>query len=510
MTIQQTMNIGRESMNNYQHALAVVSHNLANMNVEGYIKLRADFATNPTYGYGDSVYSQIRGLNGAKISQITSYADSAAAQSARDANSNYQYYDTLSSIMSQLSSITNELGDQGLAASFESFFSAAQNLSQNPTDPSLRKLYVQSAQDIAAKFNSIQGSLNDLQKELVGNWQQPASVEQSDLYMGLQDFNKSLERLSEINKQIAIAGEANASSLINERENLLSQISGYMDINVEYKSNGTVNVRAGNVELVNGAEQKVKFQLVAGDATTPAVIQAQDMDGNLLYANINDEITGGYVGGVLDIVNTKDDGTITISSMIGKINEMANAFANEVNNVQTYQDGDIQAKALGTDPATGEMILIDSTEPIFTFVDGKLTVNQAVIDNPNLVAAARVDTSVADWEKNVGNADNIIACAQLRDKNTMSTFGGANNTTFEGFLTHFAGEVGIQEDNINSKLETANALNESAKTNYQSITGVNLDEELSDMIKFQRAYEASARVFNTANEIYQVLVNLGK
>ena len=321
----------------------------------------------------------------------------------------------------------------------------------------------------------------------------------------IQNYSKPV-----LKGRLDILYSAIANTTTEERENLLSQISGYMDINVEYKSNGTVNVRAGNVELVNGAEQKVKFQLVAGDATTPAVIQAQDMDGNLLYANINDEITGGYVGGVLDMVNTKDDGTITISSMIGKINEMANAFANEVNNVQTYQDGDIQAKALGTDPVTGEMILIDSTEPIFTFVDGKLTVNQAVIDNPNLVAAARVDTSVADWEKNVGNADNIIACAQLRDKNTMSTFGGANNTTFEGFLTHFAGEVGIQEDNINSKLETANALNESAKTNYQSITGVNLDEELSDMIKFQRAYEASARVFNTANEIYQVLVNLGK
>ena len=92
----------------------------------------------------------------------------------------------------------------------------------------------------------------------------------------------------------------------------------------------------------------------------------------------------------------------------------------------------------------------------------------------------------------------------------MSTYGGDNNVTFEGFLTYFSGEVGLQQSDIAGKFETADVINQSENTNYQSITGVNLDEELADMIKYQRGYEASARMFNVANEIYQVLVALGQ
>ncbi len=514
MTISQTMNISRESMNNYQHALAVVSHNIANQNVDGYIKLRADFATNPTYSYGNNVYSNIRGLNGACISQITSYANNAAANSAREANSGAQYYYTLDSIMGQLGEISNELGDDGLQATLADFFSAAQNLSANPTDPSARRIYIESAQSVAMKFNSVAKSLDNLQEQLVGNWQQPATIENSDIYMSVQDFNQKLERLTEINKQIVVQGVDNSAGLINERENLLNDMSAYVDLNVEYNKNGSVDVKMGDIKLVAGAEQQLKLNVVTGDATTPAIIQVEKMDGTLVHSNANSEVSGGQLGAILDIVNQSDDGLITISGMRAKIDEMASTFATEVNNIQTFVDGTTQAMALSVDPATGQQILVPSTEPIFNITNpitaDSISVNQNIINDPNLIATARVDTSVDGWENNVGNTDNIVATAQLRDKKTMSTFGGENNVTFEGFLTYYSGEVGLQQSDIKGKFDTANTLNDSAQTNLQSITGVNLDEELADMIKFQRGYEASARVFNTANEIYQLLVTLGE
>lgn len=514
MSIQQSMNISRESMNNYQHALTVVSQNLANMNVDGYIKLRTDFATNPTYNYGNNLYSAIRGLNGATISKLTSYADFAASQSAREANSNAQYYYTLNGLMGQLGTVANELTGDGLQASFESFFSAAQNLSANPTDPSARRLYIESAQNVAEKFNSISKSLDGLQEQLVGDWREPSTIESSDIYMSVQDFNKGLEQVAELNKQILIAGADTANGLINERENILKNLSNYMDLNVVQNENGTVNVLADNIKLVSGAEQKVKLDVTAGDADTPAIMQVKNMNGGIIVDNANDRISGGQIGAVLDMVNKSGDGFITISDMKSQIDTMANTFATEVNDVQTFVNGTIGAMCLGTDPVTGEQILVPSSEPIFNIehpiTAENIKINQNIVDNPNLVATARVDTTVAGWEKNVGNADNIIETAQLREKKTMSTFGGALNTTFEGFLTYYSGQVGIQQSDVASKFETADKMNESAQTKLKSITGVNLDEELSDMIKFQRAYEASARMFNTANEIYQLLVNLGK
>ena len=364
------------------------------------------------------------------------------------------------------------------------------------------------------KFNSIANSLDNLQEELVGNWQQGATIENSEIYMSVQDFNQGLERLAELNKQIVIQGANNSTGLMNERENLLNNLSAYVDLDVEYNKNGSVDVKMGDVKLISGADQLVQLNVTAGDAQTPAIVQVEKLDGTLVLSNANSEVQGGQIGAILDMVNTSDDGLITISGMRGKIDELANTFAQEVNNTQTYTNGTVGAMALGTDPNTGEQILVPSTEPIFNLGNpitaDSISVNQNVIDDPNLIATARVDTAVDGWEKNVGNTDNIVATAQLRDKVTMSTFGGANNVTFEGFLTYFAGEVGLQQSDIKGKFDTANALNESEQTNLQSITGVNLEEEWANMITYQHGYEASARVFNTANEIYQLLVTLGE
>lgn len=513
MTISQMMNISRESLNNYQQALTVVSHNLANMNVDGYIKLRANFATNPSYNFGNSVSAKVRGLNGAKISDISSYADSIAADTMRHANADAAYYDELSTLLSSLSDISNELGDSGLQKTMEGFFKAVQNLSTNPTDPSIRALFVEEAQNVAAKFNSIAKQLDNLQTTLVGNWQEPATVQSSDLNVDVTFFNEKLANLAEINKQLLIAGDSGSTNgLINQREQILKELSGYADILVTQNSNGSINVSLGNTILVEGAAQAAKLGLAAGNADTPVKVQAQTMDGNVIFDNINTQIKGGKIGAVLDVVNAKD-GNITINDFRNQINLLAKTFASEVNAIQTYADGDIKAMALGTN-ADGDTILIPSTEPIFNddleITAGNLTVNKKIIDKPDLIAAARVDTSVADYEKNVGNSDNAVELGQLRTKKTMATTGTGKNATFEGFLAFCAGNLAIQEKNIDAKKETADTVFEAASDNLKSINGVNIDEELADMLKYQRGYEASARLFSTANEIYQILVSLGK
>lgn len=513
MTISQALNISRESLNNYQQALVVVSQNIANMNVDGYIKLRADFATNPVYNYGSSVEATVLGLNGAKISQITSYANQQAANGAREANCNLEYYSELSDLMSRLSGISDELGENGLSADFSAFFSAAQNLSANPTDPSARTLYIQSAQNVADKFNYVAKSLDSLQEELVGNYNEPSTITSSTLYTDITAFNSGLEQLAEINKQLLLAGGSGATnSLINDREKLLNNLSNYADFTVVQNPNGTINLAVGNTSLVAGAKQVAKLEAVTGDAETPAVIQIKAMNDTVIYENVNSDVKGGKIGAILDTVNTKE-GFISINAMRNEINTLAATFADEVNGVQLYSNGDIKAMALGVD-ANGNTILVEAKEPIFNIGNppsaSNISINKKVLDDVSLIAAARVDTSAQDWEKNVGNSDNAIAFSQLRDKTTMATTGSsAMNTTFEGFLTFFSTTLGMQEQDIAQKMSTADAINQATQTELQSLNGVNLDEELSDMLKYQRGYEASARLFSVADEIYDILVNLG-
>ncbi len=112
-----------------------------------------------------------------------------------------------------------------------------------------------------------------------------------------------------------------------------------MDINVEYNKNGSVDVKMGDMKLVSGAQQQYRLNVTTGDAATPAIVQVENMDGTLVLSNANSEVSGGQIGAILDIVNTSDDGFITISGMRSKIDELANTFAQEVNDTQTYTNG---------------------------------------------------------------------------------------------------------------------------------------------------------------------------
>jgi flagellar hook-associated protein 1 FlgK len=77
-------------------------------------------------------------------------------------------------------------------------------------------------------------------------------------------------------------------------------------------------------------------------------------------------------------------------------------------------------------------------------------------------------------------------------------------------LTNNAAKTGMDVATIQNRADTAQDIADTDAINYSNIIGVNLDEELSDMIKYQRAYEASARVFSVASELMQTLVNLAK
>ena len=86
--------------------------------------------------------------------------------------------------------------------------------------------------------------------------------------------------------------------------------------------------------------------------------------------------------------------------------------------------------------------------------------------------------------------------------------GDENNCTLSQFLMNTATKTGMDSANIASKAETYQDIADSSATNYSNLIGVNLDEELADMIKYQRAYEASAKMFSTINDLMGTIINM--
>jgi flagellar hook-associated protein 1 FlgK len=212
-----------------------------------------------------------------------------------------------------------------------------------------------------------------------------------------------------------------------------------------------------------------------------------------------------------------------LNDMENSLNEVASIFANAINEIQTYDNGDIFAASITAD-AQGNLILEKATKPMFTTADGSATINASniqvnfeIMEDPFLVSAARIDLANytdengnidPNWIKSVGNSDNATEITALQSAKICSYNNGKNNCTLSQFLTNNAAKTGLDIANTQNKADTAGDIANLDATNYANLVGVNLDEELADMIRYQRAFEASAKIFSTANDLMGTIISI--
>jgi flagellar hook-associated protein 1 FlgK len=510
-------------MANNQIALTVVAHNMANINTPGYSKQRAEFAESLLNHSLGGVWN----LNGAVINGIRSYGDSILGPPYLKANAEANYLNNLSSITDGLEALMNEMGEKGLGRAMAGFFEAAQNLNNYPTDISARENYLQAAKLVASQIGVISTAIDTKREELIGNYTNPASISTSQLAMQLSDVNQILEAIGDLNLQItqtsAVMGSANG--LMDQRNMLLDRLSQYIPVNATQNGNGTINVVMGEITLIQGAKVVGLLEAKPGPSLDePVHVGIRDArSGESISDNINSQITSGAVGAVLKAVTASDDGFVSIADFQRYIDNLTHDFATAVNAMQTYKGTDGWAMCLKTG-ADGELELMVSETPLFLggppYNAKSLEVNKDVLNNPWLIATARGKVIedpdnpgefIPENPKAVGNSDNMLATAALRNEKIIRLPGSSTlDTTVDKFITSLAGKLGLQAKDLEDRARNQQLLADTMANERLALVGVNMDEEIADMIKFQRAYEASARVFGVASEIFRILVNLGR
>lgn len=514
MSIIASMNIAKSALTVNQFALNVVSNNVANMNTEGYMKQRVNLMELEGY----TPYSSAKGLQifkggGVGISDITQYMNDFQLGDLMGQNSELSSLNSQLAGLKDIADVLNELGDGALSTAFSEFYSAAQYLSQDPSNSVLRINYVNAAETVAETFNQISDALSDKRESLVGNLDYPESLNKSQAGVLVDDINDILKQITTLNDTIVKTTSAGTVSneLVNQRNQLLQELSNYVDFTSTTNTNGSVNINIAGFDVVRGANQIAELKIVAGDDANPAKVQIQTIgdDPKVKVSDIREHIDGGQLSGVLNAASSDAEG-LTFQKVLTQINTMAKVFAESVNEIQT-QTG---AMSITLD-ADGNKILTQSTEPLFVmtaggeFNAGNIKINQTVYDNPYLVAAAKVEVD-ADGNpvdnRAVGDSNNLKSVLNLQNKN----YGELGGVTILGSLENLVTKVGLEATDLQAKVDAQMNVVDQATTNYQSAGGVNLDEELIDMIKYQRAYEAASRVVSTCNQMLQVLVNLGE
>lgn len=508
-----------------QAALDVVNNNVANMNTEGYSKQTVEISQITTnVSANASVYDAAQAGGGAQIDAITRSRDTYLDSYYRQENSTLSYDSKMSDLSTLVEDSTNELSDSGIMDSLNSFYTAAQNLSNAPTDSVARSEYVQSMVALSDKFNSTADQLTQLRTSLVGDPTDPSTLATSQISLTTEELNSKLSQLADLNKSIVLSTTQGTTpnGLLDTRDQILDDLSSYIPITVTQGANNIANVSMNGVSLVNGYNVEGSFSVITNPDPTevdnnPAVVQILDKDGNVKVPDASKYITSGSMAAILD-VGGNDSSTLNIKGIMTQLDQLASSFASTVNGIQLYNDA-------STTPATGSFCIDNSTTPATLkqatealFYDDTNTttnitaanihVNSAIVSNPFEIATARGDMTagVPDDNTATGDGSNVLLMAQVRSQKLLAL----GNTTAESFITAMQGEMGVKTESISNNLDSQQAVVDQISSRKTSATGVNLDEELVDLVKYQRAYEAASKIFSVSNEILQTIIAMAK
>jgi flagellar hook-associated protein 1 FlgK len=440
------LSIGASGLKAYQVALNTVSENISNAGTIGYSRRTASTAEVAAA----SANSTMNGM-GSIVTGIVRAGDFYAAAQVRTAGSDLARTETS---VTWLDRIESGLDGSQLSTRLSDFFTASTTLAGDPTSLGARASMLEAASGVAGAFSSTGTALDQVQEDLDGTAR--SSVE---------SLNSAAATLARINDGLgrAAAGTSGAAALLDQRDQVLEQMSALTDVSVQFDSIGRATVRGGGTAgpvLVDASQAAT----VVYTANAAGVVSYNVVNGASLQTLAP---TGGALAGVVDSMQRVVDAKT-------KLQAVAQDFADGVNAVQAAgRDLDGNAGqplfALGTS-GTGQMI--------------------AMLDDPRGIAAAAVGGGARD-------NTNLTALAQLR------TSGGYENRIVDMTTTNAA--------TLAQRKAVADAqatIHNNATATRDSASGVNLDSEAVDLMRFQQAYAATSRVIQVARETMQTILDI--
>lgn len=534
VSLLSSLNISAGALSVNEKAISVVSHNVANMNTEGYHKQRANLVTRNISGsIGDNVYNQARANGGVKIANIMRYKDDYLNNYYRSQLSDRGKLEQDIDGLGDLANVLNDLEGTGIDTALSEFYKSLNNLQEYPASSTARINFIETAKTLAATMNSKYEELQQNSTQALGDGENEESLKNSKIYTQFTVFNDKLEELAAVNKalQTTQTGTLEANNLLDRRDLILNDIAKFTDITVVEKANGSVNVYTEDAALVKGAKVTGKLEIqTAKDycksqkITYPddwkgenAVISIVNPENNeVSVSNANSIITSGTLGGLLHFATDNDgENGINAGTVIKGLNTICEMLANEFNKLNT------SPKAYCINPNDTEKLMqVPQDEDkitkyyIFTSLDGKdinagnIQINSELLKDDGCwkLACAYFD-DVANFDENaVGNAQNVKNMLETRNNKYKELQG----MSIEDFYTGLVGKVAASGGNTQSLLDTKNDLIEALETKIKNATGVDLNEELVDLVKYQTAYAAAAQVFNACNNCLETLMTLGR
>jgi flagellar hook-associated protein 1 len=452
-----------QSLQTQQTAVEVTGQNLANVNTPGYTRQTADIETSPDIevtgvgpeGTGAEVVSIQQAVDSVLNNQIQGQqsvngywnGQQSALQSVQEDLDEFLSTSNTSATNTSTSTTTSS----GLSTLLSNFFNDFQSVATSPTSIPARQTLVSDAQNLASAFNEINSELGQQNTAL-----------NTTLGDNVTSANQLISGIASLNQQISTAefGGGNANDLIDEQQQDLQNLAQLTDITTSDGSNGQVNVSIDGQALVTGNQ-------------VMNTLQTYDPgNGNLLVQTSGGTpltLTGGSMQGTIDA----RDGTL--ATLQSSVNTLASTIVSQVNSIYT----------------TGYSLTGSTGATLFNGSDASsIAVNTTLANDPSSFQASGSATA---------SGDNSIALQLAELANTAQS--GLGGQTFSGSFNETVGNFGDTVQTANTQVTNQTAVMNMLTNQQQSISGVSIDEEMTNLLTFQQAYEASAELVTTVNQM---------
>lgn len=459
MAISSILNIAKNAVYAFQTSLQVTSHNIANVYTKGYSKKEA-VLTEAT-----PIPTSIGLLgDGVRVRQIIRYYDKYLEDMIAGKRTALEEARISETYLSRLERIINE-DSSGLAKAVTDFFNSFHELSLDPLSLSARMQVLLSGENVARKIRYLYENLKELETETDKN-----------VMLEVQEATSILESIAELNVKIFEGGVSGSESgdYLDQRTQLLKELAGKLKVQAFEDAEGrlTILTEKGRV-LVDGGTY-LPLVIVRDDGTGYTRVGWEDLTGTVI--DITDEISEGKIKGLIDVRDS------TVPGFIANLDLFAKKLIEEVNAIHE----------------AGYNLNGESGVPFFVELGGNYS--KGIDVDPEIKANLRCIAHTSDAEK-VGGNDVCLSLAGLSTAIIQDL-----GTSFVDYVANLSAEVGSKlkaaNDRVTFEEETMGIL----EKQRESISGVSIDEEMANLIRFQYAYQAAARLFTVADELFRSLL----
>jgi flagellar hook-associated protein 1 len=497
----------RRGMFTQQTALQVTGNNIANANTAGYSRQRVNFTQTESYPAAAMNRPQIPGQmgTGVQAGSIQRVREEFLDTQFRGENSKLGFWNARSEGLAKMEDIMNEPSDNGLAKTLDRFWQSLQDLSVNPEDSGARSVVRQRGVAVAETFNYLSSSLSAIQGDL---------KTQADLTA--KEINTILKDIDKINIQIREVEPHGylPNKLYDERDLLVDKLSSLVNIEVKHESLPDKPLTQGVYEIYLLKDDGTRSSLLLDTSTETINEVSVDYSGpngeasKVLVGNTPIDITEfskGKLKGFIESYGYMDGSNAegTYPKMLAHLDEMAYQFANAFNDV--HKAG-WSLDSINSDPsAHKEYNFFDVSgvtagkEPLGTAKAIKL--HSDLEGQPGLdhIAAAFAIPGDVGYS---GDGSNALNLANVKNDKIFS-----GNATLQSYYEGAIGEMAVDAQQAVRLTQNSFVLTDAVEQRRTSVSGVSLDEEMTNMIQFQHAYNASARNITVIDEMLDKIIN---